>query len=276
VEGMDQYASLLEKQCNLSELGRLSQELLEIDDTRPEAWTCLALYHMARKDTEKAIAFVEKGIACDPQHAYVHKLLGYILLSDQRPEHAVVSFFRANEVCRDVASYDGLVVSYLAANRYKEAVCTAKQAIAFAPRDPRAMTLVGLAWARAPSSPHREEKGGKDRAKRALKKALVLDPMALRPRMALVELLLAEENYDSSVELLKHGIGEVGQGGIGGGVGVGGESNFIGVSFSYHAQGRLVILHTKLADVHTRRKNCGDALSCYHTALSMDAQSMEA
>jgi tetratricopeptide (TPR) repeat protein len=55
VECMDQYAQLFQRRNALADLNRLSADLLEIDDKRPEAWVCLALYHEARNDHEKAI-----------------------------------------------------------------------------------------------------------------------------------------------------------------------------------------------------------------------------
>jgi tetratricopeptide (TPR) repeat protein len=55
VECMDQYAQLFQRRNALADLNRLSSDLLEIDDKRPEAWVCLALSHEARNDHEKAI-----------------------------------------------------------------------------------------------------------------------------------------------------------------------------------------------------------------------------
>ena len=264
MDHMDKYAFLLAIHRSVSELGHLSSELLRVDDTRPEAWIALALYHQASGDAEKAIAFTEKAITCNPRHAFCHLLLGGILSSEGRPEHAVVSFFRANEIQRDVTSYEGLVASYLAANKYKEAVCTAKEAISFAPRDPRAMTLVGLALAQAPSS-HREGAGGKDRAKRALKKALSLDGSALRPLLALADLYIDEGQYAFCVELLKRGVDDIGAKTL---------QSSLGFGFS-HMQDSQIILHTKLGDAHAQDKQYGDAMACYHIALSMNPNSTE-
>ncbi|KAK1742442.1 anaphase-promoting complex subunit 7 [Skeletonema marinoi] len=186
---------------------------LELGNFRPEPWVCLSLYHLAREDHEKSIAFAD---------------------------HAVVSFFRANDLQRDIPSYEGLVESYLAANKFKEAICTAKEAISQAPRDARATTLVGLALAQAP--PNQQGAGeGKDRAKRALKKAMDIDPGAPRPLFALVDIYASEGNFETCVKLLQDGM-----------------------------DGAWDIIQAKLAEIYTLDEKYDSALECYHTAISMN------
>jgi len=263
VEGMDIFARLLAKQCNVAELGRLSNDLLMVDDKRPEAWVALALYHEALGDSEKAIAFVEKGISCDEQNAFCHRLKGSILLSQGRPDIAGSCFFRANEIKREIASYEGLVESCLSAKRYKEAICTAKEAMTFAPRDSRALTLVGLALSKATSSS--SESGGKDRAKKALRKAIALDPLALRPLIALTDLYIADSEFEACIDLLKKAIED------------GGNANLTGASPGLlNIYDRQVVLHAKLADAHAVNENFEEALTYYHKALSMNPGCLEA
>mmetsp|Transcript_32184 Transcript_32184/g.65361 ORF Transcript_32184/g.65361 Transcript_32184/m.65361 type:complete len:299 (-) Transcript_32184:101-997(-) len=258
---MDHYAQLLQQKGAIAELGQLSHDLLALDDKRPEPWAALSLYHMAHHDMDKALAFIDKAIALDQDHAFSHLLKGSILLGEQRPTHAIVSFFRANEISRDMPSYEGLVEAYLAAEKFKEAVCTAKEALSSAPRDPRAITLVGLALAQAPSNPQSAE--GKERAKKALRKALAIDHSAIRPLMALVGLHEADGDTSTCIRLLNDAIE---------GTAVSGSPATIAGGQGQLGRVQQDRLYTRLAEIHigSDPPNYSEALSCYHKALSMN------
>jgi anaphase-promoting complex subunit 7 len=213
VSGMDQYANLLGMSRNVNELSDLTDRMLQMDEKSPVSWTCLALYHKYRhgrrnrgdnnstnnNDDDAAVAaaanalkYVEKAIALDQKHAFAHYVRGTILLEEHRPEYAAVSFFRSIEIQPTVATYEGLVDSYLAAGKDREAIAAAKTAYNLAPRDPRTQTLVGLALAQGSTVP----------AKRSLMKALQMSPALSRPLFCLVEILRVEKDYDQCIELL--------------------------------------------------------------------------
>jgi anaphase-promoting complex subunit 7 len=248
------------ERCDIeSELGELCGDLLEGDDKRPEAWNCLSLYHLTRDDHEKALAFVDKAISLDPQYAFSHLLRGSILLASQRPDHARLAFFRANDLQRDVPSFEGLVESYLAQSSWKEAVSSAKEAISGCPRDPRAITLVGLALAQAPTSNKGE---GKERAKRALKKAITLDHGALRPLFALVDLYASDGEFSTCIKLLQDGIENGGK--------VSDNAPLCAVSTWNKAHADVI--HAKMGEIYTLFDDFGAALECYHTAIALNPQ----
>mmetsp|Transcript_33518 Transcript_33518/g.76521 ORF Transcript_33518/g.76521 Transcript_33518/m.76521 type:complete len:634 (+) Transcript_33518:221-2122(+) len=247
------------------ELAQLAQELLDLDDRRPEGWVALSLHHLTRDDHDKSLAFVDRAIALCQDHSYSHYLRGSILLSSQRPDHAVVSFYRANDLRKDIPSYEGLVESYLQANKFKEAICSAKEAISSAPRDARAITLVGLALAQAPAT-NQQEGGGKERAIRALRRAMKLDPGAPRPLFALVDLQAQEGSLASCVELLRNALDG------------GGKSNDVTdstVNANHVVTWNMAhkdVIQAKLAEIYTLMESYDSALECYHTAISLNPQ----
>lgn len=202
--GMDQYANILGQAGKLHELSDLTDSMLQMDDKSPVSWTCLSLFHKYQGNRHgphsdhiaSALKFVEKAIALDQRHAYAHYIRGTILLEEHRPEYAAVSFFRSNEIQPTVATYEGLVDAYLAAGKDKEAIAAAKTAYNLAPRDPRTLTLVGLALAQ----------GSAAQAKRSLTKALQLSPALSRPLFALVEILRLEKDHGQCIDLLQQAL----------------------------------------------------------------------
>lgn len=189
-------------------------------------------------------AFVDKAISMDQRHAFAHRLKGGILLSRSQPDKAAASFFHANEIVRDVASYEGLVECYLAQEQYKEAICMAREALEVAPRDSRSVTLVGLAISQARPAE------GRDRAKRAFRKALALDASALRPLLALVDLHVQEHDFETAVQLLSQGME--------------------GLPEAPTIITNQDILQARLGEVHTLNENYMEAMTCFHTAISLN------
>ncbi|KAL3925611.1 MAG: hypothetical protein SGARI_005811 [Bacillariaceae sp.] len=246
VDNMDLYGQILARQNAMDTLNELASTLLEVDDNRPEAWSVLALYHEARHDHDKAIAFVDKAIQMDGRSAFAQRLKGAILLAKNRPDHASAFFFRSNEIERDISTYEGLVDSLLACGKYKEAICNAKEAISAAPRDPRALTLVGLALQQGAETPE-----GRERAKKTLRKALMMDTSALRPLLSLVQLHAHEKDYDTCIKLLQQGIEGLHE------------------AKSNPLQGQDV-LYTKLGEMHMAAENYKDAIASFHAALAIN------
>ncbi|KAL7580067.1 hypothetical protein ACA910_005052 [Epithemia clementina (nom. ined.)] len=249
IDYMDRYGSILSKRKDYNKLNELADSLMILDDRRPESWTTLALYYDARGEREKAMTFVEKAISLDQRHAFAQHLRGSILMSDKRPEHAAVSFFRAKEISPEMDSYEGLVDSYIAAGRNKEAIASAKEAISLAPRDPRALTLVGIALAqgdRQGSGKHQ----GLEVAKRTLSKALALHPGHMRALFALVDIHSQEKNYDACIELLQQGLD--------------------GSTFSPSDPSEQALILYRLGTVFSSAQCYKESIDCLHRSLGLD------
>jgi anaphase-promoting complex subunit 7 len=172
-------------------------------------------------------------------------------MTDNRPEHASVAFFRSNIIEPDIANYEGLVDAYIAAGKFKEAIASAKEAISLAPRDPRAITLVGLALFHGCTGGP-----GVDQAKRTLHKSLSYDPGALRPLFALVDLYLGDPDPDSAIEVLKKGIQ--------------GSSVTQGDSL-----GQEHVLN-RLGEVYALGEQYAEAIEAFHRALGLNPNMIEA
>lgn len=249
----------------IHDLSTLTDSLMLLDDKASESWVTLALYHQyILKDYENSLQFIDKAISLNQDHAFAHRIRGILMLLENRPEYAAVSFFRANDIYRDISNYEGLVDSYLLVNKFKEAVACAKEAYSLAPRDPRAITLVGLALKQGStnnnasasanatnnqnpnssstailaavtaagnsimnhhhmSSNHnnnillhhqqQHHQNNMEKAKRTFRKALAIDPSAIRPLFALVEIYINERDFMTSIEILKQGLEGIGGGG---------------------------------------------------------------
>lgn len=188
------YAWILHQEGRLDHLNGFAQIMLQ-QSTSSQGWVALALLNW--QDKIKAQALMDRAITLEPS-SFAHFVQGHLYLQDDRAGHASVSFFRSNELEPDVATFEGLVDAYLAAGKYREAIGAAKEAISLAPRDVRALTLVGIALARAPGNQ------GVAKAKRTLFKALTMDPAASRALLSLVNLLQQEGDYAACLPLLEN------------------------------------------------------------------------
>ena len=95
---------------------------------------------------------------------------------------------------------------------------------------------------------------GKERAKRALRKALAVDPGALRPLLALVEILLQERDYETCIELLR----KVMDGST--------ETQVTSVGRNQD------MLQAKLGEIYTLNEDYTAAMACFHTAISINPE----
>lgn len=113
--------------------------------------------------------------------------------------------------------------------------------------------MVGLALQQGQSSSKNAE--GMEKAKRALRKALMLDASALRPLLALVQLHAQEKDYDTCIDLLRQGIE--------------------GMTESTSPLQGQDILQTKLGEIYMAAENYKDAIVSFHAALALNPMSTE-
>jgi anaphase-promoting complex subunit 7 len=87
-----------------------------------------------------------------------------------------------------------------------------------------------------------------EKAKRALRKALTLDPSALRPLMALVSIHVHEKDYNTCIDLLRQGI-----------------EGMTESQNSLHGQDQL---QSRLGEIYMLSENYKDAIVAFHQAIA--------
>ncbi|GAB4851250.1 Anaphase-promoting complex subunit 7 [Ancistrocladus abbreviatus] len=232
---MDEYAMLLKIKSDFLKLNKLVHDLLSIDPTRPEVFVALAVL-WERKDERGALSYVDKSNRIDERHVPAYIVKGNLLLSMNRPDGAIVAFRAAQELRPDLRSYQGLVRSYLALSKVKEALYFAREAMKAMPQSAKALKLVGDVHACSTS--------GREKAKKFYESALRIEPGYLGAALALAELHVMEGRNGDAVSLLER----------------------------YLKDWADDSLHVKLAQVFSATNMLQEALSHYQAALRINPQ----
>ncbi|KAK4477879.1 hypothetical protein RD792_017144 [Penstemon davidsonii] len=233
---MDEYAMLLKLKSDYSKLNKLVHDLLNIDPTKPEIFVALSVL-WEKKDERGALSYAEKSIRIDERHVAGYIMKGNLFLSMNRPESAVIAYKGAQELRPDFRSYQGLVRSYLALSKIKDALYAAREAMKALPQSAKPLKLVG--------DVHASSTSGREKAKKFYESALRLEPGFLGAALALAELHLMEGRNGDAVSLLER----------------------------YLKDWADDSLHVKLAQVFAATNMLQDSLSHYQAALRINPQS---
>ncbi|XP_073313732.1 anaphase-promoting complex subunit 7-like isoform X4 [Primulina huaijiensis] len=144
---------------------------------------------------DEAILDFEKSLRIDERHVAGYIMKGNLFLSMNRPEAAVIAYRGAQELRPDLRSYQGLVRSYLALSKIKEALYVAREAMKAMPQSAKALKLVG--------DVHASSSSGREKAKKFYESALRLEPGFLGAALALAELHVQEGRNGDAVSLLQ-------------------------------------------------------------------------
>ncbi|GFP81931.1 anaphase-promoting complex subunit 7 [Phtheirospermum japonicum] len=232
---MDEYAMLLKLKSDHSKLNKLVHDLLNIDPAKPEVYVALSVL-WEKKDERGALSYAEKSIRVDERHVAGYIMKGNLYLSMNRPDAAVIAYRGAQELRPDLRSFQGLVRSYLALSKVKEALYVAREAMKAMPQSAKALKLVG--------DVHASNTSGRDKAKKFYESALRLEPGFLGSALALAELHVMEGRNKDAVTLLER----------------------------YLKDWADDSLHVKLAQVFAATNMLQDALSHYQAALRINFQ----
>ncbi|OIV95789.1 hypothetical protein TanjilG_20239 [Lupinus angustifolius] len=191
---MDEYAMLLKLKSDYSKLNKLVHDLLNIDPARPEVFVALSVL-WERKDEKRALSYAEQSIQIDERHITGYIMKGNLLLTMKRAEAAVSAFRGAQELRPDIRAYQGLVQTYLALSKIKEALYASREAMRAMPQSAKALKLVG--------DVHASNSSGREKAKKFYESALRLEPGYLGAALALAELHVIEGRNVDAVNLLE-------------------------------------------------------------------------
>eukprot|EP00462_Mataza_sp_D1_P010085 CAMPEP_0175163916 /NCGR_PEP_ID=MMETSP0087-20121206/26065_1 /TAXON_ID=136419 /ORGANISM="Unknown Unknown, Strain D1" /LENGTH=492 /DNA_ID=CAMNT_0016452773 /DNA_START=39 /DNA_END=1517 /DNA_ORIENTATION=- len=233
--GMELLGWTYRKRGRSNELAALSQNLLKFNPEAPETWTVVGLYCEATGNKEKALQYANKAVEINSRHYGAHLIRGCLCSSIGQYDEAARSYRQAQQINKlDLTALEGLVETYLAKSEFKQALLTAKQALQLMPRNPKALTLVGLVLS------HSCE--GREKAIKAFNKALTLDPQCTDAVMALAKIYCAEKQYTTAKELLSN----------------------------YTLSNASDFMHTKLGQVYALNGETEKALVQFHKALAMN------
>jgi anaphase-promoting complex subunit 7 len=197
----------------------------------------------------QALEYIRKACVIAPNHSLAHCVHGYLLLgtsggiyfftASHAPQFdaALDAFRRAYAIDkRDLNVFQGIVDAHLGAGRFKDALFASKEALQRAPKNPKALTLVGSVLG------HSVE--GRDKARAAFAKALALDSHCLDAVFASAKLDTTEKKYDAAIQLLTRHV----------------------------SQHNPEFLHTKIANVYLLMEDAASASQHFQLALSFNSQ----
>ncbi|KAK9671850.1 hypothetical protein RND81_12G058700 [Saponaria officinalis] len=187
---------LLKNKSEYPKLNKLVHDLLNTDPARAEVFVALSIM-WERKDERGALSYADKSIQIDERHVTGYIMKGNLLLSLNLPEAAAAAFRNAHRLKPDILSYQGLVHSYLAISKVKEALYIAREAMKTMPQSAKALKLVG--------DVHAKNSTGREKVwqKKFYESALRLEPGYLGAALALAELHVVEGRNSDAVSLLE-------------------------------------------------------------------------
>lgn len=196
LKGMDILAAIYAKEKKVKDLENLVTQLMPLSDQATEPWTVIAHLAFAAKKNSRAIYFAQKACTINPRNVEALLVKGNVLLEMKKLQEAVVHF---REVLR-IAPYryeahKGLVDSYIAMHRTRDAITFASNACKQLGQSPRALSLYAAVLAKDPLSI--------EKAKSLLEKALKQDPTYLNAVYQLAEIYEHEKSYEKGTELLR-------------------------------------------------------------------------
>ncbi|EDO41165.1 predicted protein [Nematostella vectensis] len=196
IKGMDVYAYLLAQDSNTKELERLSKNLIQVTQNKAEPWVAMAHFCNLTNRKPRAVYFAQKAHTIDSHNVQALILKASLLQALDKYQEALLHFREAVKLSpSNFEAVKGLVECYLSAERFRDAMAIAKNALKTLGTTTRTLTLCASVITHDPST--------QEKAKSMLEKALSLDPGHTEAVCLLAEILGHKQEYDKAIELLK-------------------------------------------------------------------------
>ncbi|KAI9506549.1 hypothetical protein BX070DRAFT_218080 [Coemansia spiralis] len=196
VHEMGTYACLLATMSNDPyPVYQLGNELLKIDQARPEGWVAIARYFLMVGQTQEALAIIWRAQTLAPDYAEAYYVEGAIQVASECMEEALEVYLKAHELGRSALTYRGVVDAYVKCGKYKEAFLCAKELAELMPRHAGSLAMVGMVLSHSPES--------YDKAAKLLEAALDIDKHCTDAIAALASLYVANQQIAEAIGLLE-------------------------------------------------------------------------
>ncbi|KAI5703372.1 hypothetical protein M8J75_010997 [Diaphorina citri] len=191
--GLDIYAAVLYHERKISDLERLIPTSLPAE-LNAEMCTAIAYLLFAMKNYSKALYMAQRACTKDPKSVEPLILKGTILFDLKKYSDAVSHFREALHIApHRYEPHKGVIDSYTALNRHREALSVAGSMYRMLPNSPRAITLYASLLVKDPAE---------NKVIPLLKKALALDEQYLPAVFCMAE-VVAGENIHKAIEILE-------------------------------------------------------------------------
>jgi len=193
--GMDIYSQILADESRHVELEKVAQELTQISQIKTEPWVAMANYCACTNRKTRAVYFAQKAHMIDIRNVQALLLKATLLKTLNKQQEALIHYREAIRLAPSFFQpYKGLVECYILAEKLKEAMNIARNALKTVGSNARTFTLCADVYSQDPQT--------LEKSKALLQKALSCDNTYLPAVYLLSEILMREEDFEGGVELL--------------------------------------------------------------------------
>jgi tetratricopeptide (TPR) repeat protein len=236
ISTMDYYALLLKNTGAITELNKLTQELLAVNPQSPETWTAIGMYCEMKGKPDHALIYYDRAISLSPRHPLANEMKGWRCLALGKSREAMEWFKNAQigSQKRDLGPYRGLIEVCLLSKLPKDALQLAMDANQIHVNTAQSMALLGLAFA--------ADSNQRTKAREMFDKALKLNPSCIDAILGSANMLRDDNQHNNAVTLLEQ----------------------------YCDQIKSDVLHTALAELFVQLTKYDEAMHHYSAALEIN------